>query len=208
MKKFITYFFIIILSVIVFFLVFDYNSGMNPNTYYQVYLDSELIGTIKSKEELEDYINNQANVIRENIKEYNLKLEAINTFQKYESSIINQNYSPLDKVNYLISNRDSYNFTDLDIENLNFYKKEKLYNYNFTEINEMKEYVVKNDIYDHVDEVYTPNGIEIKKTYTYHNNIMDVKEIYKEIISKKSCTISGYKFIIKSHLHDLNYDYI
>lgn len=198
MKKISTYFFIILLSVIVFLLGFDYKSGVKPKNYYQVYLDSELIGIIESKEELENYINSQADTIRKNIKEYKLKLDAIDTFQKYGSSINEKDYSLIDKVNYLVTNKDSYNLTDLDIENLNFYKAEKLYEYSSDEIKEMRDYVTQNEIYEHVDEVYTPNGIEIKKIYTYDAEVMGVKEIYKEIISKKSCTISGYKFTIKS----------
>lgn len=200
MKKIGTYFLIILLSIIVFLLGFDYKSSIKPNTYYQVYLDSELMGTIKSKEELENYINTQANIIRKNVRKYNLKLDAQDTFKKYESSISEESYSELDKVKYLIANKESYNLTDLDIENLNFYKKEKLYDLKLEEIEEMRKYVSQNEIYNHVDEVYTPNGIEIKKTYTYHDDIKDIKEIYKEIISKKSCTISGYKFTIKSNI--------
>ena len=198
MKKISTYFFVILLCIIVFLLGFGHQSIRQPNTYYQVYLDNELIGLIESKEELEDYINSQADTIRNNVKEYNLKLAAIDTLKEYESSISSTTYSLLEKVNYLISNKDSYNLSDFDIENLNFYKEEELYNYTDAEINEMRDYISQNDIYEHVDEVYTPNGIEIKKIYTYHSGVESVENIYKEIILKKSCTILGYKFTIKS----------
>ena len=198
MKKIGTYFLILLLSVIVFLLGFDYNIDRKPHTYYQVYLDDELIGLIESKQELNDYINSQANTIRNNVKEYKLKLEAIDTLKKYESNVNIENYSSKEKVNYLITNKETYNLTDLDIDNLNFYKDEKLDTYTNREIQEMRDYVLNNNIYEYADEVYTPTGIEIKKVYTYHSNIISVEEIYKEIISKKSCTIAGYKFIIKS----------
>ena len=198
MKKISTYFLIILLSVVVFLLGFNHKTGIQPNTFYQVYLDDEVIGIIKSKEELENYINSQADTIRDNIREYNLKLSAIDTLKEYESSIPVGNYTLIDKVNYLIVNKDKYNLTDFDIDNLNFYKQEKLYNYSEYEINEMRDYVTKNDVYQHVDDVYTPNGIEIKKIYTYHGNITTVESIYKQIIARKSCTISGYKFVIES----------
>ena len=42
---------------------------------------------IESKKELEDYINNQANTIRDNIKKYKLKIDAIETFTEYEKSV-------------------------------------------------------------------------------------------------------------------------
>lgn len=198
MKKISTYFLIILLSVIVFLLGFNYETNRQPHTYYQVYLDNELIGMIESKKELEEYINNQADDIRNNVKEYNLKLDAIDILKKYESNINEQDYSLLDKANYLITNKENYNITDLEVDNLEFYVDKKLYNYTESEIKEMRDYVSENNIYEYADEVYTPNGIEIKKVYTYHSDVISVKEIYKEIISKKSCTISGYKFTVKS----------
>jgi len=198
MKKTSTYFFIILLSIIVFLLAFSHNTNKKPNAYYQVYLDDEVIGVIESKEELENYINSQADTIRENVRKYKLKIDAIDTLKEYESKMPITTYSALEKVNYLIINKDLYNLTDFDVDNLKFYKKEKLYNYKESEINEMRDYINKNEIYQHVEEVYTPLGIEIKKLYTYNGNIKTVEKIYKEIIFKKSCTISGYKFIIKS----------
>ena len=202
MKKIGKYFFIILLSVIVFLLGFDYNISKQPYTYYQVYLDDELIGLIESKQELEEYINSQADDIRNNVKEYNLKLEAIDILKKYELGINIENYSLQDKVNYLIDNKEKYNLTDLDVDNLKLYNEKKLDTYTDKEIKEMRDYVSNNQIYEYADEVYTPNGIEIKKVYTYHNNIISVEDIYKKIISKKSCTIAGYKFIIKSQNKD------
>lgn len=198
MKKISTYFFIILISIVVFLLGFDYKISKQPNTYYQVYLDNELMGVIESKTELENYINSQADTIRNNVKEYKSKLDAIESFTKYELYIDdNQAYSQTDKINFLISNKSKYNIADIDIDNLNLYKKDQLYNLSDKDVEEMKDYVVTNSIYEYVDDVYTPNGIEIKKTYTYHNDVISVEEIYKNIILKKSCTVSGYRFIIK-----------
>ena len=83
MKKLKEYLFIVLVSALVFLLGFNHNDSVKPNEYYQVYLDSELIGIIESKEKLENYISNHANEIRKNIKEYNLKIEAIDTFNKF-----------------------------------------------------------------------------------------------------------------------------
>ncbi|MBQ9072809.1 MAG: peptidoglycan DD-metalloendopeptidase family protein [Bacilli bacterium] len=198
MKKVGVYFSIFLLSVIVFLLGFNYETGKQPNTYYNVYLDEEYIGMIESKEELEDYINNQANTIRDNVRDYSLKIDAIDTFEKYSLNANVESYSNRDKATYILANRDSLNLTDLEIENINFYLNNSLYNHSSYEINEMREYIKQNEIYNHVEDVYTPNGIEIKKVYTYHTDISTVPDIYKKIIEKKSCTISGYKFTIKS----------
>lgn len=204
MSKLGTYFLVILLSIIVFLLEFNYKSSKDPNIYYKVYLDSEFIGTIESKKELEEYINNQSYVIKDNIKKYSLILESIETFKKYESSIINQYTSKSDKVTYLLSNKNVYNFSDIELENLKFYLQEKLYNYRETEIIEMKNYVEENNIYNFADEIYTPNGIEVKKEYTYNKEIITVPEMYKRIVQKKSCTIAGYKFTIKSNTEGID----
>ena len=50
---------VIILCSFIFCLGFDYKASSNPNVYYQVYLNGEILGTIKSKSELEDYIDKQ-----------------------------------------------------------------------------------------------------------------------------------------------------
>jgi len=198
MNKIGKYFLIILLSVIIFLFGFDHKDNKEPSVLYRVYLDKELIGTIESRKELEDYINNQASVIRDNIRKYTLKIEAIETFLKYSDIDQIKNYNNNEKVNYLISNKKTFNISESDLEDLKFYSGEKLYNINDLEFEEMKNYVEKNEIYSHVAEVYTPTGIEIEKVYTYDKNILTVPEAYKKIMTKKSCSIAGYKFIIKS----------
>ena len=198
MKKISTYFFIILLSIVVFLFGFGDKNLTRPRSYYQIYLDGELIGLIESKEELQDYINIQATIIKENLKEYSLKLEAIDTFKKYENSVNINNYTLLDKVNYLITNVSSFNISDIELDNLKFYKEEKLYNLTNSEISDMRLYVYKNSIYEHVDDVYVPSGTTIKKVYTYNSELLSVEETYKKIMAKKSSTVSGYKFTIKS----------
>ena len=198
MKNIGKYFLIVLLSVIIFLFGFSHKDKKDPNTLYRVYLDNELIGTIDSREDLEEYINNQANVIRDNLKKYNLKIEAIETFLNYSNVGEIKNYEGADKVNYLLTNKDSLKIRESDIEDLRFYKEEKLYNINELEFKEMKNYVTQNEIYLHVQDVYTPNGIKIEKVYTYEDDILSTSEAYKRIMSKKSCSIAGYKFVIKS----------
>ena len=41
--------------------------------------------------------------------------------------------------------------------------------------------------------------VEIKKIYTYDEDTLTTAEVYKNIMSKKSSTIAGYKFTIKSN---------
>lgn len=203
MKKISSYFLVIILSILIFLVGFNYKDNKQPNVLYKVYLDKEYIGMIESKKELEDYINNQANTIRDNIKKYKLKIDAIETFTEYEKSVELSEYDYLDKVNYLLTNKKRLNISDSDIDLLKLYQTEKLYNLNELEIEEMKQYISNNDIYMHVEDVYTPNGIEIKRVYTYDDNILTASEAYRKIISKKAFSIAGYKFTIKSNNEEI-----
>ncbi len=198
MKLVVKYLLIVVLTVIIFVFGFNYKDNKQPSVLYNVYLKNELIGTIESKKELEEYINNQATVIRENIKKYTLKIEAIESFLKYNNINELNNYNKEDKANYLITNQKNLHIGDSDLENLRFYQAEKLYNITELELQEMKKYVSDNDIYSHVEDVYVPNGIEVKKVYTYDNVVIPVSEAYKRIVTKSSFSIAGYKFTIKS----------
>jgi len=47
-----------------------------------------------------------------------------------------------------------------------------------------------------VDKVYPPNGLEIKKEYTYQNKIDSVENVYNKIKDVEPFTINGYKITI------------
>lgn len=59
----------ILIGLSVVMLGFGYNRHIEPNHYYQVYLDEKLLGTIKSKEELDSYIDKRGEYIK---KKYNV----------------------------------------------------------------------------------------------------------------------------------------
>lgn len=69
MKKIIIIILTLLITGIAFYFEFTFSSKQSPKTYYNVYLDGELIGTIKSKEELEKYIDKQNEAYK---KEYNV----------------------------------------------------------------------------------------------------------------------------------------
>ena len=201
MKNKIIYVFTIIVFVLLLPLFLGNSSYKRPNVYYQVYLDGEYVGTILSKNELTEYINTQTDTIRENIKTYKNQLNAIDVFNKLNNDYSDTNY---DSVKYLIKHSDELNISSENLESLNLYLDKKLYNLGLKDIEEMQQYIDDNDIYLHATEVYTPNGIEIKKSYTYENNVLGVPEIYKKIIEKKACTVAGYKFTIKYDSEDMD----
>ena len=119
--------------------------------------------------------------------------------QNYENDYNDKkDVSKYDAATQILNNKEKYKLTEIDEDNIKRYIKNSLYDLSDEEINEMKDYVESNDIYAHVDEVYTPNGIKIEKIYTYDGEVEDIPEIYRKIIKKKSCTVAGYKFTIKN----------
>lgn len=68
MKKGLIVLSVIILSLSIFWLGFDYKKVDEPNIYYQVFLDGKLLGTVTSKSKLEKYINNQNEYIKNKYK--------------------------------------------------------------------------------------------------------------------------------------------
>ena len=196
MKSKIIYVLTIIVFIMLLPLFLGNSSYKQPNIYYQVYLDGNYIGTILSESELKKYINSQTDTIRENIRIYNLDLDALDTFNnlnKYSNKSTNQ-----EKVNDLLDRKEELDLTTIQVENLQYYKSEKLYELSDKEIVNMHSYIENNDIYLHTSEVYVPNGIDIKKVYTYKDKLYSVQDIYKKVVSEKSCTIAGYMFTIKS----------
>ena len=57
MKKFSVTLMIAIIIIGVFVLGFGYKASPEPNNFYEVYLDDKALGTIRSEEELSDYID-------------------------------------------------------------------------------------------------------------------------------------------------------
>ena len=200
MKKVGLIFLTLIICATVFFLGFSYESSTQPYTFYQVYLNGEVLGMIDSKKELEDYINNQGNIIKENVLEYQKKIDIIDITEEALNSISNDNYnnlSKLDKINYLINNQKDLNISNIKVDNLKKYLSEEFINLSTDEINEMRDYIETNKIYLSADKVYTPNGIDIKKIKTYKNNILTIPDMYLKIIEREACTIAGYKFTVR-----------
>ncbi len=65
MKKSLLFLGLILIMISLFALGFRSSGKKEPDTYYQVYLDNEVLGTITSKEKLENYINQKGDAIKE-----------------------------------------------------------------------------------------------------------------------------------------------
>ena len=82
MKKYVVYIIIFLIGVFVFFLQFNYRKNTKPITLYQVYLDNEKIGVIKSKDELEKYISSQGEIIKQQVENYRVDVERIDSIHE------------------------------------------------------------------------------------------------------------------------------
>lgn len=268
MKKILSIILLIICGIFIFYLQFNYERKYQPQTYYQVYLDNEIIGTIKSREEFDEYVSKQGDLIRNQVQEYKEDLEVLqevdaiieskisssnkktkylnyrknylelssyvktdgsfdktdneiilNIISKFdiedtEALIINDGYISnysffLEKVDaYLLEQKNSYlkyieenqskiKLSESEKYYFDLYKDSDLKDIKYVKQVYMTQYVNDNKIYLHTNDIYTPLGVSIQKINTYSANLNNVEEVYKYIVSKKSCTVEGYQFRIK-----------
>lgn len=113
---------IVIVSVIIFLLQFQYKKTYQPHTYYQVYLDDKVIGTIEDKKTLEEYINKQGSLVKKQITEYKEQLEILEGIDSIISKKLNNNS---EKSTYLEMKKAYDDFFELVDENGSFEEKDK-----------------------------------------------------------------------------------
>lgn len=114
MKKAIIIISILALSIIIFLLSFNYKQKQDPNTFYKVYLKDEVIGMIRSKKELEKYINKQNEHYKEKYQVASvnvpagLQIKKVSTYSKKVDSIKDVYQQLLEKESFTIP---GYQFT-------------------------------------------------------------------------------------------------
>lgn len=190
---------ITILSLMIFILGFDYRANEMPNEYYQVYLDDKLIGTIRSKDELTNYISAEGEKIKNKVEDYQFLLD-------YDC-IDNMSDSDEERYNQILSDfNEEYN------SELKLLSKGELINSKNSTIvtnclsgrltdNEkylLNNYILKHQIYLYADKINEPNGLQVRKVTTYNNQTTPVPDIYEEISENKPFTVKGYQISIKS----------
>lgn len=93
MKKVGVYALVLLLSLAIFLLGFQEKNIEEPNYLYQVYLDDEILGVIKSKNELDSYIDNEGSTIKKKYKvdkvyaPNGLQIKRIITYNKQIDSV-------------------------------------------------------------------------------------------------------------------------
>lgn len=165
MKK-IGYLIIAILVVVLVIFGFNVDRKTGPNTYYQVYLDGDVIGIIKSKEKFESYINKQGKLIKDQVLKYQ---SIIKIFDEVDA-ILNNRYAD----NCVTLNIYKKAYTDLvyntDSDHKILKSKEEMLELLST-IN--YDVVIKNNIISNYDDIVNYLDTEIKKQYKEQVLIID-----------------------------------
>lgn len=164
MKKISSIIICIITGIILFILCYDFQDKQYPNEYYNVYLDGEYLGSIVSKQELENYINE--------------KTEHLINIKEITKTYCSQN------LNETLKQDDVKSLIDKSVDTKYYDKEEE----------KCVDIIIKDG--QTIENIYTPNGLEIEKTVAYNKDITSIEDIYSKIVLKKSFTMKGYQFTI------------
>ena len=102
---------VILIGLLTFWLGFNYKQSEQPNEYYQVYLNDKVLGVVKSKKALEDYINKKNEFIK---NKYNV--EEVYAPTGLEIKKIESYQSKYDKVKDVIVHPGFVGHPQLDVE--------------------------------------------------------------------------------------------
>ena len=176
MKKYLTYIIVLLIGAGVFILQFSSNEKHVPNEYYQVYLDNEKIGVIKSKEELNKYIKSQGAVVKQQVEKYSVDVDRIKTVEEILNKVIKKDN------NYYSSYQNSLKF-------------KKMYNILFNLVGD------NGKIKDNYDKV-----LKIYQSYSIFNadTTLTEKEItnYEDLKDKIDSSIRRYEDNIIKYVYE------
>lgn len=180
MKRFVITVFIILISILTIYLSFGYRNNAEPNTLYQVYLNDEILGTIKSKTKLEKYIDKKNTEYKEkyNVKKVyapnGLEIKKINTYNTNVDSIVSIYKKISEKGKFTIRGYQ-FNIKKEDEVNTIYVTKKSIFNkavnntirtfigeeaYNLYLNNEQSEIVTTGS---NIENVYVDEDITIKE---------------------------------------------
>ena len=117
---------ITVITIALFALGYDYNHSKNePNTYYQVYLEKEVLGMIKSKKELEKYIDKKGEYYK---KKYSVsKIYEPTGLEIKKITTYKENIIPVEKMYKLIQEKAPFTVKGYQITATQNKKKKKIY---------------------------------------------------------------------------------
>lgn len=170
MKKVVPIITCIIIGILLFVFCYDFKDNKYPNEYYNIYLDGEYLGSILSKTELENYIDE--------------KTEHLINIEEITKTYCSQN---LDEI---LNTEEVKTLVEKSIDKKYYDKKDE----------KCIDIIIKDG--ETIQDIYTPNGLEIERTIAYNKDIISVEDIYSKIVEKKSFTIKGYQFTLTNEETD------
>ena len=167
MKKILTIIITIILAIVMFYfqLVKAGDNNKEPNTYYNVYLDGELLGSIKSKQELEKYIDNQNEEYK---KQYNVDtIYAPNGLDIKADVVYNDKIEPVEKIYKKILNKKPFTIKGYQYTITSSYENEENEEEND---NQIKIFVLNKDTFKESIETFIKTYVGEDAYELYKNN--------------------------------------
>lgn len=176
MKKISFFLLTILVGCSCIFLGFDYSNNIEPNHYYQVYLDDELIGTIKSKSELEKYIDKRGEYIK---NKYNVdKISKPNGLEIKKVTTYNDSLMSVQEVYEQILEKKAFTIKGYQFSINNGDRSQKIYVLDKQVFESAVESVIKAFVgTDDYEKYKNETQEEIKDTGSYINNIYLEDEI-------------------------------
>ena len=200
---------LIMVSVSVFLLGFNYNNSEQPNNYFQVYLDEGVIGVIASKTELLNYINKRNQEVKaeydvdEVLIPEGMEIKKIVTFNDKVDSVKDVYRKILEKKDLTI-NGYKITISDGDISKYIYVTEEKVFrdsvneaikifvgteNYNLFLNGEQQEIKTTGRI---ITNVYVQENITIKKA-NIPVKVKDSLEFRNETLKDEETVYNDYK---------------
>ena len=204
MKKYIVYIIVLLIGMGVFLLQFGYTKKFQPTTVYQVYLDNEKIGVIKSKEELESYIGSQGELIKKQVSDYKEKIDRIDVVRSILKKVINKNSTFYDNYKKLLEIENAYNiiskYTDEkgNITNYEYVSE----SYNKLDNNILKESSLSDDKINEYGKLISNIDSNIKSINLSLINALYERKDNLKLTSREYSFLEDY---VKNNLNDINY---
>lgn len=225
MKKILYGIIIVLITISTFYLSYNYKTNQNPKTYYKVYLNNEVLGTIDSEDKLNKYIDKES----ENIKnKYNvdnvyapegLEIEKISSYEQTLTSVDDMFNEIIDKASLTIdgyqisikkddnplviyvTNEETFRNATTDLIKT-FVGSDKYNSY----INNTQSAIT--DTGTIVENVYIQDDITIKKTKISVNNTIytDEEKLSQFLLYGDNAQTSKYKVQLGDTITKVAYD--
>ena len=200
MKKYSVYLIMGVLSVVIFFLQFNYGKKYMPSTYYQVYLDNEVIGTIESSDELKKYISENGELIKKQVNEYSVDVDRIFSVEETMKKVITQDNDFYDTYIKMNSIKNNYLVINQIVDDKGVIKDIEKYNkLSSNIINSFK--LEDNTIIDY--DIYVSNSD--KNIKILQNQITEYIYSNRHNLNLTSSEISNIEDYISNKLNDIDY---